>query len=222
MKLLDDKRVWIAGGALLGVLVLALGWLMFISPKMSDTKRLRSDASAAEFGNTTLAGRVSSLRKQNDQIDDLKQQLADEVEAMPPGVGLSDYTRQVSKQASASGVVVSSLTIAEPTPVTSAGAATTTTPATTGSTASGQAYEFAITLSTQGTYQAQLGFLRTLQHEGPRVGLITQTQFSSSGQNGSIDESCKLTTQLVIFTSPMTPAQAARLGELLSGSSATR
>jgi hypothetical protein len=232
----QDKRIWLAGGAGLAVLILAIGWLAFISPQLSSAKGLRGQADTARARNTVLTTQVAKLKQQNDNVGQLRTTLRSALAALPFDSGLPTFTRQVAAQATGDKVKLTSITVgastaagntastpATPsTPTTGTGNTTgTTTTPTTGTTStptSGTVMAIPVTLLSSGTNRNQLAFLKAIQVTGPRRALVTSTAMTSSSTTGaaSIDDSATMTTQLTVFTAPLDAAAQAQLTKLLS------
>ena len=245
MNRLEDKRSWLAGGSVLGLLIVAIGWFVFIGPQLSSAKSLRAQAAAAQTENSVLAAKVAKLKKQNDSVGQLQATLRDALAGLPFDTGLPAFTRQVSGQATSSGVSLTSITVgtspggtpaggtpaggtpaggtpAAPTPnSTTAGTGTTGTSTTgtgtgTGST-SAAVMTIPITLLSKGSAKAQLAFLNAIQVSGPRRALVTSTTLSgTTSGSASIDKAGTMTTQVNLFTAPLSAAARAQLTKLLA------
>jgi hypothetical protein len=210
MDALQNKRTWLGGGIVLAVVIVAASWLMLISPRLSDASSLRGNASSAETQNFVLQSKLARLKKQNENIAELRASLRSSLDQLPVDSGLPDFTRQLSAQAAANHVSVSSVSIGSIAPAQGSSGA---------SAAAGAVYSVQVTLISDGTYLHQLSFLKAIQVEGPRRALVGTTQFAagSGGSSGSLDPSSTMTTQLTIFSSPVTPAVQAQLEKELSG-----
>ena len=134
MTRFQDKRVWLGGGALGAVLILALGWSMFIGPELSSASGLHDQATATGQENSVLALKVKSLQLKSTQLKRYTTALREALYALPVDSGLPAFTRQLTAQAKADKVEVSSVAVGGITPVTST--ATTTASATTDPTTS--------------------------------------------------------------------------------------
>ena len=227
----QDKRVWLAGGAALAVLIVAVGWLAVISPQLTSAHALHGQADSARAQNSVLAAKVAKLKRQNDNVGQLKQSLRSSLAALPFDSGLPTFTRQLADQATETKVALTSITVgsavapAAPPAAPSASTATTSAGTTTGSAAPVPAaaapaavLAIPITLLSKGTNPAQLAFLKKIQVEGPRRALVTSTTLTSGASAGraSIDASAAMTTQLTIFSAPLDAAARAQLLKLLS------
>ena len=107
----QDKRVWLAGGAAVAVLIVAVGWLAVISPQLSSAKALDAQADSARAQNGVLAAKVATLKRQNDNVGQLRTSLRSALAALPFDSGLPTFTRQLADQATESKVALSSITV---------------------------------------------------------------------------------------------------------------
>ncbi len=233
----QDKRVWLAGGAALAVLIIVIGWLAVISPQLSSAKTLRGEAESARAQNSVLAAKVAKLKRDNSNVGALKTTLRAALAALPFDSGLPTFTRQVSAQATENGVALTSITLGSavatnPVATATTPAATTpaaTTPAATTSTgttatvppaaaaAAPTAMSIPVTLLCKASSKHLLAFVKAIQVTGPRRALVSTTTLAAVGAGaGSIDESATMTIQLSIFTTPMNSAERAQLAKLLS------
>jgi Tfp pilus assembly protein PilO len=205
MEALQNRRTWVGGGVVLAIVLIAASWLMLIHPRLADASSLRSAASSADTQNFVLQSKVNRLRKQNEKIGELRSTIRSDLAQLPLDSGLPDFTRQISAQAGANGVSITSLAIGSIAPTAA------------GSTNS--VYTIQVTLISTGSLTRQLAFLDDVQVDGPRRALVSSTQFSSGsgGTAGSIDADTTLTTQLTIFSAPVSPATQAQLEKELSG-----
>lgn len=229
----QDKRVWLAGGAALAVLIIVIGWLAVISPQLSSAKTLRGEADSARAQNSVLAAKVAKLKRDNSNVGALKTTLRAALAALPFDSGLPTFTRQVSAQATENGVALTSITLGSAvatTPVATATTPSATTPSATTSTgttatvppaaaaaAPTAAMSIPVTLLCKASSKHLLAFVKAIQATGPRRALVRTTTLGSAGAGaGSIDESATMTIQLSIFTAPMNSADRAQLAKLLS------
>jgi hypothetical protein len=210
----QDKRVWLAGGAAVALLILAVGWIAVINPQLSSTSAVRGQADSARAQNAALTATVAKLKRQNDNVGQLKATLRAALAGLPFDTGLPAFTLQLADQATRTRVSLSSITVGSATATTTAGTTTTagattstgtttsTTPATTAGTgapastapapaatapAAGSAtavMSIPITLLSKGTSAHQLAFLKAIQVAGPRRALVLSTILTGAGTSG--------------------------------------
>jgi hypothetical protein len=221
MRLLQDKRAWLGGGAILAVLIAAVSWFMVISPERSSTASFRTQVSESQLQNAVTQSKVAKLRAESQNLAKLTAALTAAFNALPKASGLPAFTRQLNAQAAASHVSVTSIAIgaitgvsADGTTVTP-GAAPATTPDTTPSgtspsgtpapaTAAGGVFAIPVTVISSGSLTHELAFLKAIQTLGPRRALVTSTQFTpiAAAVAPPIDKASTVTAQLIVFSAP--------------------
>ena len=113
----QDKRVWLAGGAAVALVIVAIGWMAVLSPQLSSTDTLRGDAGSARAQNVVLAANVAKLKRQNDGVGKLKATLRAALAALPFDSGLPSFTRQLAAQATSSDVALTTISVSGPPPI---------------------------------------------------------------------------------------------------------
>jgi hypothetical protein len=207
---LSSTRLWLIGGALLALVIAAVGWTVFIGPQLSATRHLRDGTVETQRANDLLQVKARSLEEKSTRMAQLTSSLRAAEAALPSDSGLPDFTRQINAQAKAAGVVVTSVLAGAPAPVMGA------TPA---ATAGGGLFSMPVTLESRGQLGAQIAFLSAVRTAGARRVLITSLQVSpgAGAKVASISGRSSLSTKLQIFSAPQTPAQTRELRKLLSG-----
>jgi hypothetical protein len=214
----QDKRIWLAGGALAAVIIVAAGWFLFISPKLSSASSMRSQTSSTEFQNTVLQAKTNQLRNESKNIGDLKSQLQTALAGLPTDSGLPQFTTEVSSIAATNAVKVTSITVGGLTAAAPGGAAPAT-PAT-GVATAGSVYALPVTILSTGPMPHQLAFITGIENGARRV-LVNSTQVSVAAGAGSINSDVTVTVQLTLFSQPQTPQQVALLQKLLNATPTT-
>jgi hypothetical protein len=211
----QDRRLWIGGGVVAALLVVIASWFLAISPELSSADSVRGEADSAQTQNVTAQAKLNRLQQKSEHKDELVATLRSALAALPPDDGLSDLTRQLTAQATLSGVGLTSVTVGTST------AANSATPAPAGAAAPQTGLlATQVTLVTNGKLAQQLAFLHLVQIEGPRRALVTSAQFTpadSGGSTGSIDGTSTATLSLTVFSEPQNAQQRAQLAKLLSG-----
>jgi hypothetical protein len=217
MRLLQDKRAWLGGGALVAVLIAAVSWFMVIGPERSSTASLGAQADEAQLQNAMTQSKVAKLRAESKNLDKLTAALAAAFNALPKASGLPAFTRQLNAQAAASHVSVTSIAIGAITGASADGTAVdpgaTPAPAATGTTApaapapataAGGVFAIPVTVVSSGSLTHELAFLKAIQTLGPRRALVTSTQFIPiAGEVAPpLDKSSTVTAQLIVFSAP--------------------
>lgn len=230
MSRLQDQRVWLVGGALAAVLLVAVSWLLFVGPQLSSAGDLSDQAAMSRQQNDALQAETDVLRAKSAKLPKYTSSLKAALASLPYDSGLPAFTRQLNAQGKASGVTVDSVVVGGVAPVAgaatgaaaagtapaSAGAAAPAAPAATGA---GGLFSLQVTVQSSGSLTQQLAFLRTVRTVGPRQALITAAQFtpSAGAKTQSINRSTSLTTQMTIFVAPQSPAQIRQLDKLARG-----
>jgi hypothetical protein len=218
MKILQDRRAWLCGGAVAAVLIAAVSWFMVISPERSSTASLGTQTADAQLQNALTQTKVAKLRLQADSIGKLQAQLASAFEALPKASGLPAFTRQLSAQGAATHVAVTSITIGAITAVGADGiavvpGATTATPVPGATTSPGTStpasaaisvFAIPVTVVSSCSLMHELAFLKAIQTLGPRRTLVTSTQFGPSADalSAPLDKATTVTAQLTVFSAP--------------------
>jgi hypothetical protein len=226
MERLQSRRVWLGGGGLVGLLVIALAWFVFIGPQLSSAGDLQDQAATTRLDNEQLQVKLSSLEAKRAKLPQYTSSLKAALAAIPYDSGLPAFTRQLDLQAQANHVTVNSVLVGGVTSVVATTATPATgedvaggTPAAPVPTASGGLYSMQVTVQSAGSLSGQLAFVRDIQVAGPRRALIAGTQITpgAGSKTTSIEQSSTFTTQLNIFSAPRTPAEIRQLQKLLSG-----
>ena len=222
---LQDRRLWLGGGALLAVVILLVAWFGFINPQLTSTASIRDESDSAQLQNNVLQSKNSKLKKENDNVATLRSGLAAALAALPSDGGLPAFTRQLSAQATANSVTLTSVIVGAATPVAAVGTApaapaadaATTTGVTPVASAS-SLVQIPISLVATGLGKNDIAFLKSIQVTGPRRALVTASQLAPSGGAATgIDGPCTLTLTLTVFSAPLAPTAQAALQKLLSG-----
>jgi Tfp pilus assembly protein PilO len=179
-------RLWVIGGVLGAVALLAIGWLFLISPQNAQTSHLNDRAAAAELRLETLQRRLADLRQQSGNLPRYREQLARDRQALPTMAALSDFLRELQAAGDGAGVAVSGVNVGAPTPVTAAK----------------QVFVLPITLTASGTAARLNQLLDQLQRVQPRAVLINNVSTTPEQQNGSLAGTVVLTLALQAFVSP--------------------
>ena len=238
MDRLQNKRFWLGGGAFAALLIVAVGWFMFIGPEMSSASDLRSQAAATRQQNALLQLKVTALQKKSTQLPRYTASLKTALATLPFDSGMPAFTRQLSAQAEANHVSITSVIVGsftaisagatpaagatDPATATPTTGATATTPptATIGTTATaGGLYSAQVTIQSTGALVHQLGLLNDIRITGPRRALLNSVQLTpgAGAKVSSIDGSASFSTQLTVFSAPQSAGQIAELNKLLSG-----
>jgi hypothetical protein len=221
MSGMKGDRVWLAGGAVAGVVISALAWFMVVSPELSNASSLDEQTVASQTQNISLQSKIHRLQADNSNMDALVASLRQARTALPVTTGLAEFTRQLSAYATEYGVVISGITAGDPAALTSAtpapaaagaaaaaaapaaGSASKTPPAAGAPKASpaGQLYALPLTVVVKGSAVNDLRFLAAVQGPGRRAALVSGTQLTGDASKRGM----QLTIQLQVFVAPQAP-----------------
>lgn len=217
MSGMKGDRLWLAGGAVAGVVISALAWFLVVSPELSNASSLDEQTLASQTQNVALQAKIHRLQADNANMDALVTSLQQARTALPVSTGLADFTRQLSSYARQNRVTISGITAGDPAALTSAApaaapasapAANGKTPATApaaGAAASpaGQMYALPLTVVVKGSAANDLRFLAAVQGPGRRAALVSGTQLT--GDTTKRGGAMQLTIQLQLFAAPQAP-----------------
>lgn len=216
------EKLWLSGGALIALVMLLVGYFMFIGPQRSQTDEVNAQQADANAQITRLQHKIDTLQAQNKNLAQYQAAAQQAQLALPSTSGLPDLLRTLQAIGNSTLATVSALTVGAPADVT-APAARTASPAPSAGAGSGatpepqpsalRVYSLPITAQIEGS-PAQLGqFLTQLQAAQPRAVLISQlTQSTATTARGS-GPSTATTLHLTMraFVAPSSPAERAQL-----------
>jgi Tfp pilus assembly protein PilO len=215
------ERMWLLAGGVAAVILVLLGWFLFIGPQRSHTSSVNSQISVAEQRNATLQARIRALQGQNANLAQYQAQLAQAKLALPDTSGLPDFLRTLQAIGSATQTTVTALTVGAPTNLTAvttgSGGAAAASPAPgsagkTNTSSVGTVYALPITIAISGSFTQLDGFLSQLQSVQPRAVLITQlTQGSATSGTGGLAAATTLSLTMQAFVAPSSAAESAQL-----------
>ena len=149
-------RLWLLGGVVVMLLLVAGSWFLLISPKNTEADDVRSSAADASAQLVVLKHQVSSLKAESAKLASYKSQLKTNQNALPTTSGVPDFLRQLQDSGTAVNVEISNLSVGAP-------QASKVVPS---------VYELPISLSALGGVADMSAFLNRLQQVQPRAVLI--------------------------------------------------
>jgi Tfp pilus assembly protein PilO len=194
MRSARADRVWVIGGALGAVLLLAIGWIFFIGPQRAQTGELNDQAAAAQLMLTAQRHRLVELRQQNTQLPQFRAQLALDQQALPGTSGLSDFLRQLQVGGDRTGVTVSGVVVAGPQEVTAA---------------ERRLYALPVTLTATGAVAGLIDFLDQLQRVLPRAVLIDSVTAGPAEHAATLAGGVTVTLGVRVFVASTDDPEAA-------------
>jgi Tfp pilus assembly protein PilO len=192
---------WVAGTAIVAVVILIASWFLVISPKLSAAQDDRAQTETVKQHNDVLSTQLATLKKQFAGLETTRSDLAALRKQIPTSAQLTDYLRKLSDLATTHTVIITSVmpggaipfvaapaaiataaTAPKPTPTAAATAAagapaepTDTTAATTPPPARGipGLDVISVSITVVGTYPNLLAFLSDVQSTTDRLFLVT-------------------------------------------------
>jgi Tfp pilus assembly protein PilO len=113
-----NRTTWIAGTALVALVLAAAAWLLVLSPRMTSISALNEEQTTTEDANSLLQIQVNGLAADAQRRDELDAELATLNAQFPSDIALPEFARLLDSLAASSGATVQSVTIGEPSAVT--------------------------------------------------------------------------------------------------------
>jgi Tfp pilus assembly protein PilO len=182
-------KIWMAGGALGAVVLLALGWFFFIGPQYAEASSLDEQVVQAQLRLTSQQKKLAELRQQNEDLPQYKAQLERLRRALPSASASSDFLRDLQAASERAEVNVEGLTIGARAEVPGTG---------------GTTFALPVSLTVEGKVAGLEGFLNEVQQVQGRAALIRSTNFTADA-NGTT-----LTLNMHIFVTASDSGPAAK------------
>ncbi len=87
----SSNRLWIIGSMLLTIAIVAMGWMLGISPKLSEAGAADQQLAAAQSQNVVHETELATIKKQFEQLPELKSQLSTLRASIPADDALSSF-----------------------------------------------------------------------------------------------------------------------------------
>ncbi|TFD52043.1 hypothetical protein E3T55_07080 [Cryobacterium frigoriphilum] len=113
---MDRNRIWMFGAALVMGVTLVLGWLLGISPKLTEVSAARAERVAVEAQNEVYELQLDALQNDFEDIDGVQRELAELRTSVPTGAQLPDFVAEVSALAAENGLSLSAMTVSDAEP----------------------------------------------------------------------------------------------------------
>jgi hypothetical protein len=203
-----SAKVWIGGTAFLSVLLLAAAWFLLVDPVVARAADDTASAAAQRDQNDLLEMEIARLEEQFTHLAEYQAELEALRLQMPVTGDGASISRELQSLADTAGVTILNVAPSVPTPFVSSvpaaaaepteeagveGAATSEDAAISDSAApvtDGTVpgfYSVPITLTSLGTYDASVAFLRSVQEDASRLYLVSSIQATTqeaAGANG--------------------------------------
>ncbi|KFF59020.1 hypothetical protein JF66_14275 [Cryobacterium sp. MLB-32] len=106
---MDKNRLWVIGAVLAIGAIVVLGWMLGISPKLTEVGALQSERDAALAQNTAYEVQDATLKKQFEGLGALTGDLLDMQRSVPTSVEAPALITELTSIAASSQVVLSAL-----------------------------------------------------------------------------------------------------------------
>jgi Tfp pilus assembly protein PilO len=199
----SKTAAWVAGTLVLALVLVAGAWFLLIQPLMTETTEMQDQAEAEWLRVDQLEITLAGLKRDFENIDELRAELAGLEAQLPGSIEITDVVRQLNAQATEAGIIITGsatttavdVTPAEEAPAAppadgettdeggdtsddgaiadSAGGAAAPPPTTTA-----YLYAVPIELTTLGSYEGTLAFLERLQ-ESERIVVVGKVQMTA-------------------------------------------
>jgi|tagenome__1003787_1003787.scaffolds.fasta_scaffold20436800_2 Tfp pilus assembly protein PilO len=179
------NRVWMLGGGIGAVVIIALGWLFLVSPAGDEAQGYRQQIELSEVRLIALHKRLAELKDQQAKLGTYQAELKRYQQALPADTGIPAFLRQLEDAGDAVGATVSNINLGQPTPETGAGLT---------------AYSLPVTMTVDGGIGDMGPFLDQLQQVQPRAVLV-QAANLAAGEQGKGD-AATMTLTMKIFVAP--------------------
>ena len=180
---MDKLKQWVTLTVLGSVVILAIGWLLLVSPKKGEAADLHEQATTQVVANATLETQLQVLRAQAKELPKKQAELAQVAAKIPDNPSLPSLIRALTAASTSAGVDFVSVTPGPPAAVAAAAAAAqpqaaaaataqTTPTAAAAKGAAGTLATIPVALNVVGDYFAVAQFISNLENL-PRALRIT-------------------------------------------------
>ncbi|MDY7085640.1 MAG: type 4a pilus biogenesis protein PilO [Actinomycetota bacterium] len=170
-------RLWLIGGIVAIVVIVAAAWLLAISPKFAEADSVQAEADDTTLQLTKLKKEVAQLKEQDAKKPTYQAQLDTLAKNLPETYGQATFVRSLKAAGAATNVAVT---------VLSAGSTVQSTTVTT-------AAEMPLSITASGTVANVSRFLVQLQQIQPRATLVDAVNLSSSEETDLVSANLTLT-----------------------------
>ena len=111
---MTTTRWWTAGAVLVIAVLVALGWILGIEPRLTEARAADEERAGVETLNTTYEQTLVTLKELDADLPALTEQLDELEAALPPDAQVSTLLGQLNALADESGVELTSITAGVP------------------------------------------------------------------------------------------------------------
>jgi Tfp pilus assembly protein PilO len=173
---MNNNRIWILGTAVIAIAVLALGWLLGVSPALTEMSAARDSALAVDTQNQATSLSIVQLKADYEQVDAVALALETLRASMPASANYTTFLNELNTLADQNNAVLLTYSPSAPQVVNPAGEAPI--PVVPGEPLpDGTLVAISTDMSVTGTYTDLLGFMSDLQ-AARRLFLVSAFSFS--------------------------------------------
>lgn len=190
-----DNRIWVIGTVIVIVAVAAMGWFLGISPVLDTVNSNDAQRQTVETQNLAQERNLAAIKKEFQNIDKLKSQLADLRIVIPDSDDLSTFIGQLHQLEASSSVVLNSIStgdgrvFAAPetqgNATTAEGASDSAEDPSIAAVSKGNFVVVPIELRVTGAHAQVMDFIDALQ-KGPRLFLVTDLTVAEDTAGGDV------------------------------------
>lgn len=114
---MSETRKWVAGAAVLALVVLAAGWFFLVAPQRAEARSLRQQKVEQDSANDRLRARISQLQAQERDLPEQELRLAELREQIPNGPRLPELLTALTAAAKEADVELVTLAPQPPAPL---------------------------------------------------------------------------------------------------------
>ncbi|MCO8272927.1 type 4a pilus biogenesis protein PilO [Actinoplanes sp. TRM 88003] len=111
MEARRTDRIWLIGGMVAIVILVAAAWLLAVSPKYAEADEVQAEADDTTIQLTSLRKEVAALKEQNEKKATYQAQLDTLVTNLPETYGMPVFLRSLQDAGAATAVEVSDLSV---------------------------------------------------------------------------------------------------------------
>ena len=105
----SDNRLWIIITAVGAIALMALGWVLGVSPKLAEMGAASEQKLQVDSLNAGYEAQLAKLAADSENLDQIKSDLADAQSQLPPNASYPEFLTELNTIAGANGVVVTNL-----------------------------------------------------------------------------------------------------------------
>ena len=206
---MTGTRIWALGTTVVIIAVLALGYLLGVSPMMTRLSAAEQELATTEANNQAQLGTLQIMKAQYEDLAALEDEL-EVLRISVPGAIDTDFVYSLlASYQNGTGTNVTAITTGEAQPygMTSEGTETTV-----GAASIPNLYTVPVTITFTGNSPSQVMAYVAAMQRGPRLFLVTAVSGSASGEEGAAangEQSSTVTAYMFILADPNATADDA-------------